>query len=446
MEMHIMKGLMMLNNPIALWESNKGLVLDNPDITQVNEILPFNKKLFPKEVQHIETAFDNRLFDMALEYTWTRTYNVIKENVLSFGDDFVLDMLGKTNKSSVDTISPVEYIRLATDLGIINEIAKKRFLHLIDLIEYFSSRESDGEEITYMDALLNITICVQYVLSYDSEGFNIAFNDFRNNLKLEALSEVEIEQIKISPYFYKKTTVRTLLNLLNETKGAEADKVFENMTKIIPEIWLDLLSDDRYPLGFSYAEAVNEGSEFKTKALKTVLLKVNGFDYVPENLRSLSFIDSANKLIEIHYGFNNYYKEPAQASLLNSLGTIIPGPAISICVRASLICIMGNRYGKSEAAQTELFKILDKLTPEKWTSYFNTSFTGDEDVLYKLFEGTSMMQTQFQNVVKRYKLTDLILKNSQVEKLLKYSLDGQFNDVKRVAKTLYDANRTNTPN
>lgn len=430
-----------MSNLPVLWESNTGLTLPKR-ITEVTDILPYNKKLFEKEVIHIEKAFDNDLFDMALEYTWTRTFNIIKETVLKFGDDFVLDMLGKSSKSSVETISQVEFIRLAADLGIINEVAKMRFLHLVDLIEYFSSRNVVAEELSYMDALLNIQICIQYVLAYDDEGFNISFNDFRNNLKLTSLEELQLQQIKISPYFYKKTTVRTLLNLLNETQGGEADKVFENMTKIIPVIWEDLFSDDKYPIGFAYAEAVNEGNSFKTGALKTVLLKVNGFDYVPENLRSLSFMDTANKLIEIHYGFNNFYKEPAQAKLLNELGTIIPGPAISICVRAALICIIGNSFGKSENAQPELFKILDKLTPEKWKSYFNLSFIGDEDVLYKLMNGNDKMLSQFTKVVNQYNLTDLVLTNDQVHSLLVNSSEGKYAHVKRIAKKFYDDTRS----
>lgn len=426
----------MLSNMPALWQSNSGVQV--PRVKDVSDILPFNQKLFPKEVDHIQKAFDNDLFDMALEYTWTRTFNVIKETVLNFGDEFVLDMLGKTEKSSVDTISQIEFIRLAADLGIINEIAKIRFLHLIELIEYFSSRNIAQEELGYMDALANIQVCVQYVLAYDDEGFVISFNDFRNKLKLTTLGDLEIEQVKISPYFYKKTTIRTLLNLLNETKGAEADKIFDNMAKIIPELWDDLLSDDRYPIGFAYAEAINEGNVFKSGALKTVLLKVKGFDYVPENLRSLSFIDVANKLIEIHYGFNNFYKEHAHAKLLNELGTVIPGPAISICVRASLLCIIGNRYGRADNAQSELEKVLDKLSQDKWKSYFNMTFIGDEDVLYKLQTGNEKMIDNFSKVVQKYNLNELVLVNAQVNKLLDCAVNGEFTKMKSLADKFYN--------
>src|SRR5689334_5279565 len=43
------------------------------------------------------------------------------------------------------------------------------------------------------------------------------------------------------------------------------------------------------------------------------------FDYVPESLRSRAFIDAANKVIEAHFGWNNFYNEPAPMKALASL-------------------------------------------------------------------------------------------------------------------------------
>lgn len=432
----------MVNSP-TVWSSNTGLN-DVPKVVKdVVDILPYNKRLLPKEVKNIEVAFANELYDMALEYTWRRTFSIIKDIILKFGDDFVLDMLGKTEKNSVDTISQVEYIRLAADLGIINEIAKKRFLHLIELIDYFSSRETinDMEELRYSDALNNIETCIYYILGYDDDGFNLQFNEFREQLRNSLVDDKLVDLIKISPYFYKKTTVRTLLNLLGETKGGEADNVFSNMVKIIPEIWDNLLSDDKYPLGLSYAESISEGEKFKSGALKTVLIKVKGFDYVPENLRSLSFIEVANKLIEIHYGYNNFYKEPAQAKLLNDLGTVIPGPALSVCIRASLMCIIGTPSGVSNAAQGTLFEILDKLNSDKWQSYFNNSFMGDEAILYKIFGSTDKMLERLKSVIEKYDLLKLTYSHQQINTILESILNNNFVKARSVAKAVYNSSR-----
>lgn len=88
-----------------------------------------------------------------------------------------------------------------------------------------------------------------------------------------------------------------------------------------------MLSDDKYPIGFAYAEVVNDGNEKVSSVLKSLLLKVKGFDYVPENLRSNTFINAAKNVISVHYSTNNFYNEPASIRNLASLGTIIPTPA-----------------------------------------------------------------------------------------------------------------------
>lgn len=428
-----------MNENQVLWSPNNGIVL--PKIAGTpNEILIQDKNLLPREKNHIHKAFANELYDMALEYTWTRTFSIIKNIILKFGDIFVLEMLGRTKDDSIESVSEVEIIRLAADLGVINETAKMKFLHLKELIDHYSSRKANPEEeIDGLEALTYIKVCVQYVLGFEDEGFEFSFNNFRNRLKLELINSDDelVEILKVSPYFYKKTTMRTLLNLLDETNSAEWDTVFQNMLVLIPEIWGDLLSDDRYPLGFSYSEAVNSGEAAITKALKTVLLKVRGFDYVPEDLRSRSFIEVANRLLEVHYNFDNFYNEPSVARQLESLGTIIPGPAISPCVRAVLACKIGNRYGTSSGAQIYLDAILEKISPEKWKSYFDTSFKGDEDILYKLMEGNSMQHNNFTEIVRRYNLIDIDYKSTQITSLINAANENRYSQLKIISTKLY---------
>src|SRR5690606_8694442 len=121
---------------------------------------------------------------------------------------------------------------------------------------------------------------VKYVLAMSDDQHQISFTNFRDILKREILTEGSdiFRTLLTSPYFYKRTTVRTMLNLSKSQKGAELEIVFANMVLILPAIWDDLLSDDRYPVGVAYAEATNEGNKLLVKALKSVLLKTKGFD------------------------------------------------------------------------------------------------------------------------------------------------------------------------
>ena len=394
-----------------------------------------------KEISKIQAAFTAELYDMAVEYTWNRTINILREKVLSFGREFVLEMLGRTEESTGDQedfLSEVDIINLSADLGLINKTAKMLFLNCSELIRHFLSRETEDElDITQANA--SIKACVKYVLAMSEDGHQISFTNFRDILKREILNETNeiYRTLLTSPYFYKRTTVRTLLNLSKTQKGAELEIVFANMVLIIPTIWNDLLSDDRYPIGFAYAEATNDGNTPLVKALKSVLLKTKGFDYVPESLRSNTFIEAANNLLAKHFAMNNFYNEPAAAQNLLSLGTSIPAPALGKCITAALACRLGNSYGISWNAQDAVNRILDTLTPDRWEYYLNSVFPADEVIIVKLQYDSDII-SRWTDVVTKYSLHEKNVKDHLINKLLQASAKGRQSIVKNAAEELYN--------
>ena len=241
-------------------------------------------------------------------------------------------------------------------------IKKEGFNH--EIIQIYSDRDIN-EEMTEDQVKEIIRTCIQYVLGQDDSNLNLEYNNFRDKLKLESIEQQQLEMILNSPYFYKKTTTRTLMNLLKETDGAEFSNVSSNILLIIPYIWDHLLSEEKYFIATNYAKYNNDGNNKYVTVLKNVLMKVQGFDYVPENLKSLTFIETAKKLISTHYGINNFYNEPKVVKELSSLGTIIPKPALEIVINATLLIKMGNCYGISWSAQEYADKILDSIRLEQ---------------------------------------------------------------------------------
>lgn len=426
-----------MSNGLVVWDSPNGLDIPT-ETTQIQEIVQYNIQLTPREIKQLITAYSNNLYDMATEYVWTRTINILREKILAFGDDFVLEMLGRNKSDSPEFLSEMDTINLAADLGFINKTAKMYFLQINEIIRHFSSRDTE-EEMDKLDAQKSIKMAVKYVLGLDNGNFQFSFNNFRDQLKLSLIKE-EDETFRLllsSPYFYKRTTVRTLLNLLKTSKGAELENVFSNMVLLIPNIWEELLSDDRWPIGFSYAEAVNNGNANLVRALKSILLKVKGFDYVPENLRSLTFIEAGKNLLEAHFAMDNFHNEPALARTLLSLGTSIPTPALGTCITASLACKIGTPYGVSNKAQEYLDQILEGLSPGRWSYYLNQVLPVEETILYKL-QQSSIIVERWNKVVNDYEFDKLKLKNIQIEKLVNASINKKATLVKNIARELYD--------
>lgn len=429
-----------MNNDVVVWSSLNGANLP-ASINDVQGLANYANLLSIKEVNKIVGAFSSGLYDMAAEYTWIRTINILREKVLLFGKDFVLEMLGRTEASTSDSsdfLSEVEIINLAGDLGLLNKTAKMFFLHTSEIIKHFTSRQVE-EEMDAFDAQSCIKNCVKYVLTMDEEDYEFSFTNFRDSLNSRVLKDEDeiIRSLLISPYFFKRTTVRTLLNLSKTSQGAEQENVFANMVSIFPKIWSELLADDRRPVGFAYAEAVSDGNKTLVGALKSVLLKVKGFDYVPENLRSNSFIDVANNLINVHYEMNNFYNEPNAAKLLLSLGTSIPTPALGVCITACLVCKLGNAWGVSHAAQKYIDEILDNLTLERWQYYINEVLPGDEHILYKLSDSDSPVENWL-SLIQANNFDNLNIKNILIERMIKASLKGNRNRVKEIATELYN--------
>lgn len=407
---------------IVPWNSPNGAELPS-HVSEVTELAEYIHNLSPKEISKVLSAFNSHLYDMATEYTWNRTINILRSRVLAFGHDFVLEMLGRSSaqdSDSDDFLSEVDVINLAADLGFINKTARMKFLHFNEIIKHFASRDVEDE----MDKALAqdcIRSCIKYVLGMEEESFDFeySFASFRKKLTSVQLkdSDASIEQLKSSPYFYKRTIVRALLSLMKSVKGVELEKVFSNMSVVIPEIWEDLLPDDRRPIGNAYSQAVSDSNRNEVIALKSVLLKVKGFDYVPETTRSSTFIEAAQALLKTHYAVNNYYNEPVAANHLLSLGTAIPSAALGICMTATLACKIGNSYGISIAAQPVLDQILEKISPDRWEYYLNQILPVDETILGKL-TGNSDRADRWLKLVNEYELQKLKYTNTIVEKLV----------------------------
>lgn len=425
-----------MHNDIVLWTSPNGVPMPKR-LLRCEEIIDYSVVLKPLETQKIVKAYNAELYDMSVEYAWARTINILREKISSFGDDFISEMLGRVGEKSfgINSVSNTDLINLATDLGFINSTAQLEFLHIDKVLNHYLS-QNITDEIEEGDALQYLKTCVKYILGIYDGNISISFTEFRDKLKNEILSHdsKEVENIKISPYFHKRTTLRTLLSLAKMSQDAELEKILANTSILIPAIWSDLVSEDRYQLGFAYSEAVSKGNKMLSSGFKATLLKVKGFDYVPENLRSTTFIMAANSLLDSHYAMNNFYNEPEKARFLASLGTSIPAPALGPCMTATLACKTGNSYGTSNAAQEYLNSILESISPGKWEYYLNSVFVADEKILLKL--DSQITFNRWCSIVNEYKLDELLIKDSLVKTIIIASKNSNHDQCERAVSKL----------
>lgn len=426
-----------MNNDLILYTAPSGIQMAS-SIVDVPAMMDYNKALKKNDADKIVQAVQIGLYDMAAEYIWSRTINILKRDILQLGSEFVCEMLDRPN-GEIDSISEYEVISLSADLGFINKTAKMEFLQYSETIQHFMSNEDPSEEYPSTKLVDMVRSCIKHVLGYEAVEYEVPFVTFRDQLKIEIISRDHplYEQILVSPYFYKKTITKTLLNLAkNLQDGAERENVFANVGYIVSAVWPSLSSDDRWGVGRSYAQANNDGDINLSKALKSLLIKIKGFDYVPENLRSNSYIKVAKDLLSAHFGLNNFYNEPTHAKLLSDMGSSIPAPAFGACMTALLACKLGNQYGYSWEAQSHIDKLFEKVTPDRWIYYFDTVFPTDGIILYKLLN--SGIFNRFADLVMTYNLVELDFTNATVRRCIQNIKNKNYRSAKNDCEDLYD--------
>jgi len=428
-------GVAQMNNNIALWQPESGELIPKSAKTPAL-ISEYAVQLNARDKKQIVTAFESGHFEIGITYLWGKTVTALKKELSTVGVALLGEMLGKTDVDEDDNVEDIlttkDAIRLAEELGIVSSTDAMRLRHTYELVTHFSQMEVNDdslEEIDDSEAMSALKACIKSVLGRPRVEVAKKFVEFREALEGETLGEHDprVGMLKSSPYFFYKLTISVLMNAAKKNVGASLEHVLANINVLIPAIWADLRETEKWQVGYTYAEAYAEGKATTVSGVKSALLKVQGFDYVPENLRSDTFRKAAEAIITAHEGFNNFYNEAAPVKSLSKLGTTIPIPALPVCITALLCVVLGNRYGVSNAAWGEALGLLDRLSNDRWGYYVNNVLPGEMRILNKLADQRPV--SNWVTVVNRYKLSDVQIKNKTVFQLLKASSSNDYSKV-----------------
>lgn len=426
---------------VSLWEPSP-LVAVTDAVSDPAAISNFALQLRPRERAQIVENFANGNYELVTNYVWTRTMALLKKQLGSLGNEFVGELLQRPDIDEYSDISTAmsesEAISLARDIRILTPLQAKRLLHIQSLIVHFASIDATAdaysdETMTLEDAVQCLRTCVQGVLGHENIGMATGFAVFRQRLDTETLLEDsdEVQSLAVVPYFFVRTVVSVLLTLVRTAKGAQFEHSARNAQLIIPNVWSRLKDPERWQVGNAYALEFNEGQKDSVKALNGVLRLVRGFDYVPENLRSTTFIRVASSIIAAHEGMNNFYNEPGPMRELASLGSSIPNPALAACITATLCVKLGNFYGVSHAAQGAANEVLDTISKERWHFYLDGRLEQDPRILQKL--QWDKPKGRWMALLAELDIDTSALKSKKVADLVRASQGSQADKVSRIA-------------
>lgn len=437
----------MSNDSITLWRPLD--VINVPrDVRAIEEIAGYAKQLAPREVNQIVKAFQEGSFEMGSIFVWQKTMAGLKRKLGALGMDFIGEMLDRrdivSSSSAQQVLTDQDALRLAEELGFFPTSHSLRLRHAMEIITHFADQSPEQEDEGMMpeEAIGALRTCVQTVLGHAHTESAFEFAAFRKQLEERTFraDDPEVQSLTAAPYFYQRTTLRVLLSVAKTAQSAQLEHVLANINTFLPAIWEGLLHPDRQSVGWCYAEVHSEGKQTAAAGLRTALLKVKGFDYVPETLRSRTFIEAAQRLLDAHHGTNNYYNEPAPMSALASLGSSIPAPALSKCMTAILCVKLGNHWGVSWHAEGTASSLLSVLSSDRWVYYFKECLPADDVVLGKLID--TNISARFVDMVKEYNLASIADQIQKTKKIIDFAVAGNIRGVSDTAEKLYDSLRT----
>nr|WP_320021726.1 hypothetical protein [uncultured Draconibacterium sp.] len=426
---------------IQIWQGPNGINIP-ANVNDTDTIVSYANYLTVKQKKQIVSAFQIEAYDMASEYAWKKAMVKLKETIATLGMKFIGEMLGRPDideYSSIDTaLTDYTTIQLAEQLGVIGNTAALKLKQANELISHYFSKDSE-EEIDNISAVQIIKSSVQYILGEDDISIAIEFSQFRDRLLNETLSpnDPQVEQLVNSPLFYLRTVISILISSIKSDKGARLEHTLANLNLLITNIWQHLGEKDKWNIGTAYRDVTAAGNTIAASGLKNALLKVGGFDYVPENLRSITFKNAAKRVIETHFAFNNFYNEPSVVKKLASLGSTIPSPALAECIQAYLVVYMGNSYGISYDAAEIARQKLGEITYERWDYYFRKVIQDDEIILSK-FWGSSQVN-RLSDLLQSNGITEILHLPKDNQKLFNSIIKKDYSRVKNVSSILYDS-------
>lgn len=367
-------------------------------------------QLSERDRMSLAQAFESGAYAMAVSFVWAKGLAVLKKQLAGLGMVFVGEMLGRTDldesSNPITDIREDEAIGLAEQLGMISTTEAVRLRVGQSYVNHFLDPDTpQSEELSEEEAIIIVRSCVASFLAVPASKYQTRFIDLRNQLESETLVDggPEAQRLEASPYFFVRTTLTVLLGLLKSAAAAKLEHAAGNINALLPTMWRKLRERDKWQVGETYAIVQASNRPVASTGMRRGLMKVKGFDYVPETLRSDTFREAARKVLSAHWGFDNFHNEQRPMATLLKLGTSIPGPAVADCFTAALAVRLGNRYGHSWAAESDATKFLETFRANQWEYYLNKVLPTDRTILEKLAYEDKPLD-RWQELVKEFDL------------------------------------------
>ena len=339
-------------------------------------------------IGNAKKALDAGLWDAAVNYFWTGTIEHLRSKVMAYGIEYfaaqVRDETLDSREKLERDVSDYRLIDGCYRLGIIGRHDNIQLQHCREVRNHFTSAHPTSQTVDPLEALNFIKNCVRHCLCIEVPPPGLNPKSLMENLRAEDIT-TRLDDVRVVLQRQSSKMLDTLVQVMfTEYVSLDCPGLLKaNINGIAPIAWEGSTEECKDSIGQRYAKLVAEGTEEDMQEAIRFLRQVNGARYIPKQLRRSLVIKAARKLVDAHFGMNNFYNEPPHAEALADLGSDIPEGAETTYLKAILLCYLGNSYGYSYAAEPHTKAMLENLN-QRCVNLLFVVLGNDEDILAEL--------------------------------------------------------------
>lgn len=338
------------------------VVVDN--LPSALKRLTEEQKLDAMYISKFVAACGAGLFDAALNFLMNETILNLRKKVMRYDLKFFLESLSgldEKKKKSINTeedlkkLEEWEFIRGCKETGIITELGYKHLDYIRDMRNHASAAHPNQNSIDGLQLVSWLQTCIKEVLSVEPKGPVIEIRCLINNIREHELKEEDAIQINTFIGELREELATSLLNAIFGMYSTPTTdiKLRNNIMLIANSVWERASDKGKTEIAIKYMTFSINAQIAKKELAYSFLEQVDGLSYLSDDCKSLELDVLLDDLYYIHYGYNNFYKEPPIArkisKYVNEDGKI-PDIVRYKYVKNIMLCYLGNYWGISEGA------------------------------------------------------------------------------------------------
>lgn len=195
-----------------------------------------------------------------------------------------------------------------------------------------------------------------------------------------------IQHIALSFSKFKPSQINALcqgfFGIYTDTNTSSISR--DNMNELLEPLWEIASEETKIKIGLKYGNLSINGENDKCLLADAFLKRINGLNYIPEDLKSAKLLPLLDDLINAHENINNFYTEPSIAKEIAILikSTKVPSKVESEFITKILYVYLTNGNGEAWNANGYYEEMLYNLSESQ--AIIGLTLLSNKDITRKL--------------------------------------------------------------